>query len=81
MPDEFVDAVLSYVAPQVAAMIELQRVTGMRCGEVTIMRGADINTAGKVWVFTPETHKTAWNGTPTASVSRSEGASRSSSHS
>ncbi|HEX4000818.1 MAG TPA: site-specific integrase [Pirellulales bacterium] len=62
VPDEFVEAVLPFVAPQVAAMIELQQVTGMRSGEVTIMRGADINTAGKVWVYTPQTHKTAWKG-------------------
>lgn len=62
VPDEFVDAVLPYVAPQVAAMIALQRVTGIRSGEVVIMRGADINTAGKVWVYTPTTHRTAWKG-------------------
>lgn len=62
VPDEFVDAVLPHVAPQVAAMIELQRVTGMRSGEVTIMRGADISTTGRVWVFTPQTHKTAYRG-------------------
>ena len=30
VPDAFVDAVLPFVSPQVAAMIELQRVTGMR---------------------------------------------------
>ncbi len=42
VPDAFVDAVLPHVAPQVAAMIQLQRITGMRSGEVTIMRGCDI---------------------------------------
>ncbi len=62
VPELFVDAVLAHVAPQVAAMIDLQRVTGMRSGEVTIMRGADINTAGKVWVYCPESHKSAWRG-------------------
>jgi len=40
----------------------LQRVTGMRSGEVTALRGCDINAAGKVWVFKPERHKTAWHG-------------------
>ena len=62
VPDAFVEAVLPYVSPAVAAMIELQRVTGMRSGEVTILRGCDINMSGKVWVFTPATHKTAWHG-------------------
>ena len=26
------------------------------------MRTSDIDTRGKVWVYTPETHKTAWHG-------------------
>jgi integrase len=43
-------------------MIQLQRVTGMRSGEVTALRGCDINTAGKVWVYEPKLHKTAWRG-------------------
>ncbi len=62
VPDEFVDAVLPHVSPTVAAMIELQRITGMRSGELTIMRGVDINMAGEVWVYTVPTHKTAWRG-------------------
>ncbi|HTQ37819.1 MAG TPA: site-specific integrase, partial [Pirellulales bacterium] len=62
VPDAFVEAVLPYVSPQVAAMIELQRITGMRSGEVTIIRGADINMTGRVWVYTVPTHKTAWRG-------------------
>ena len=62
VPDAFVDAVLAFVSPQVGAMIELQRITGMRSGEVNTMRACDINIAGKVWVYTPEHHKTAWHG-------------------
>jgi integrase len=62
VPDAFVDAVLPHVSRQVAAMIELQRVTGMRSGEVTIMRACDISTNGRVWIYTPERHKTAWHG-------------------
>jgi integrase len=62
VPDAFVDAVLPHVSLQVAAMIELQRITGMRSGEVCIMRAADIKLSGKVWVYTPATHKTAWHG-------------------
>jgi integrase len=62
VPDVFVDAVLPHVSPQVAAMIRLQRLTGMRSGEVNSIRGCDINTGGKVWVYTPTQHKTAWHG-------------------
>jgi integrase len=43
-------------------MIELQRLTGMRPGEVTAMRGGDLNTSGKVWTYEPAQHKTAHHG-------------------
>lgn len=62
VPEQFVDAVMPYVSPQVAAMIDLQRITGMRSGEVVLMRGCDIDTTGKVWIYTLATHKTAWHG-------------------
>lgn len=62
VPEAFVDAIKSKVSPQVWAMIELQRYTGMRPGEVTTMRGCDIDTSGKVWVYTPPQHKTSWRG-------------------
>jgi integrase len=62
VPNVFVDAVLPYISPQVAAMIQLQRITGMRSGEVTIMRACDITMTGRVWVYTLATHKTAWRG-------------------
>ena len=62
VPDAFVDATLPYISAQVKAMVELQRLTGMRSGEVTIMRAADINMAGKVWIYTPAFHKTAYRG-------------------
>jgi integrase len=62
VPDSFVDAVLPYLAPQVKAMIELQRVTGMRSGEVCAMRTCDINAQGNVWTYTPARHKTQYRG-------------------
>lgn len=58
VPDAHVSAVLSRVSPQVATMIQLQALTGMRPGEVVIMRTIDIDTSGKLWVYTPWTHKT-----------------------
>jgi len=62
VPDALVDAVLPYCSPQVVAMIELQRVTGMRSGEVCLMRTADINMSGSVWTYTPGRHKTQYRG-------------------
>ncbi len=60
--DEFVDAVIPHVLPPIAAMIKLQRLTGMRPGEVTIMRPRDLDTTGKLWVYTPAQHKTLYKG-------------------
>lgn len=62
VPDAHVDAVLPFVLPPVRAMIELQRVTGMRPGEVCAMRPSDIDTTGQVWLYRPATHKTAHRG-------------------
>lgn len=42
VPDAFVDAIRPFVSRQVWAMIELQRLTGMRPGEACIMRTGDI---------------------------------------
>jgi hypothetical protein len=60
---------LPHLRPQVAAMVRLQRLTGMRPGEVVIMRGIDLETTGKVWVYRPGSdqgehgaHKTAHRG-------------------
>jgi len=60
--DENVEAILPCVARQVRAMVELQRLTGMRPGEVTIMRTGDLDTSGEVWDYTPGSHKTAHHG-------------------
>jgi integrase len=58
IPDAFVDAVLPRLSRQLAAMIQLQRLTGMRPGEVCIMRTIDVDTSGRVWIYTPESHMT-----------------------
>ena len=51
VPDTFVDAVRPHVAPQVWTMIELQRLTGMRPGEVCQMRTINVDTSGRIWVY------------------------------
>jgi integrase len=62
VPDELVDATLKHVPPAIGAMIQLQRLTGMRPGEVTIMRACDIDTSGPLWIYTPQSHKTEHHG-------------------
>lgn len=58
--DEHVAAVLPQVAPPVAAMIQVQRLTGMRPGEVLIMRSADIDRSTSPWTYRPTKHKNQW---------------------
>jgi len=50
--------VRSYVSPQVWAMIRLQWHSGMRPGEVVIMRTADIEADSAVWFYRPAVFKT-----------------------
>ena len=62
VPDAFVDAIRPHVPPQLWAMVELMRLSGMRPQEVCLMRTIDIDRSGRVWIFTPETHKTEHHG-------------------
>jgi site-specific recombinase XerD len=57
VPDTYVDAVRAHVTAPVWAMIEVQRLTGMRPGEVVQLRAIDLNMSGKVWEFRPADHK------------------------
>jgi integrase len=60
--EEMVMAVKPFVNRQVWAMIELQRLTGMRPGEVVLMRSSDLEMSGDVWTYTPHRHKTEHHG-------------------
>ena len=62
VPEADVEALRAVLAPQVWAMVELQRLSGMRPGEVTIMRTGDIDRSGTVWTYTPGRHKTEHHG-------------------
>lgn len=57
-----VEAVLPHLGRVVAAMVELQRLTGMRPGEVCILRPRDVDTSGAVWTYRPFHHKTEHHG-------------------
>ena len=56
--DEVLEATVAEMPPLIAAMVEVQRLTGTRPGELVIMRPVDIDRGGEVWVYRPSTHKT-----------------------
>ncbi|MHC4452704.1 MAG: tyrosine-type recombinase/integrase [Planctomycetota bacterium] len=62
VPDAAVDAVLPHLSAAVRAMVELQRLTGMRSGEVVQVRSCDIDRPGVVWIYRPAQHKTQHHG-------------------
>lgn len=62
VPDDLVEATLPHVGASVQAMIGLQRMTGMRPGEVVIMRACDLDATGPVWKYVPSSHKTEHRG-------------------
>ena len=55
--DATIAATLPYLPAPVAAMVQAQRLTGCRAGEIVIMRPCDIDRSGKVWCYRPATHK------------------------
>ena len=56
--DEAVERTLPYLTTTVASMVRLQRLTGMRPGEVVLMRAVDIDMSDPAcWVYRPARHK------------------------
>ncbi len=62
VPQAHIDAIEPFVGRQIWAMIQLQLLTAARPGEITKMRPVDIDTGGRLWVYTPMDHKTAHHG-------------------
>lgn len=67
--ESVVEATLPSVRPQIATMARLQLLTGMRPGEVVVMRGIDLDTSEAVWLYRPGSdrgehgaHKNAYRG-------------------
>ncbi|MFM7128373.1 MAG: tyrosine-type recombinase/integrase, partial [bacterium] len=56
--EQELDAVRPTLNPVVRAMVEIQRLTGMRPGEVVGLRTRDIDFNEKIWKFRPASHKT-----------------------
>ncbi|MCC6653327.1 MAG: tyrosine-type recombinase/integrase [Candidatus Eisenbacteria bacterium] len=59
---ERINAIRPYLSAQVWVMVELQRLTGMRPGEVMLMRPCDVDRSADVWEYRPATHKNTWRG-------------------
>jgi integrase len=57
-----VEDTLPVLPPLLADMVRLQLETGMRPGELVIMRAIDIDRAGPVWLYRPAAHKTQHHG-------------------
>ena len=62
VPREVVNATLPHLPAVVADMVQVQLLTGARPGEVCRLCPADLDTSGRVWVWTLERHKTAHHG-------------------
>lgn len=62
MPPADVDAVFEVATPQIAAMIQLQLLGGMRPQDVVQLRPCDIDQTDEVWTYLPQSHKTQWRG-------------------
>ena len=66
-PLDHLDSTLRFCSPRVAAMIQMQLLTGMRSGNLCQIRTADIDTTGgpdggSNWVYRPRHHKTEHHG-------------------
>lgn len=61
-PDSDVDAIEFHTSPIIWAMVQIQRWTGMRPGEVCKLRTIDIDQSGEVWEYRPLRHKTEHHG-------------------
>jgi integrase len=62
VPEEDFWPVVEAASPQIATMLQVQRLAGMRPDEVTIMRPCDLEQAGDLWVYRPDSHKLDWRG-------------------
>lgn len=62
VPDEVVNATLPFLSPTVRAMVQLQRLTGARPGEICAMRTGDIDRSKTPWEYVPRSHKNSYRG-------------------
>ena len=60
--DAVVEATLTQLSSVVSGMVEFQRLTGCRPGEVCLLRPRDVDRTGPVWKYRPRKHKTQHRG-------------------
>jgi len=60
--DITIEVTLRHLPPMVADMVRIQRLTGMRPGELCAMTTADVDCSADVWLYTPQEHKTEHHG-------------------
>jgi integrase len=62
VPRAVVEETLPILRSMLADMVRLQLETGMRPGELVVLRACDIDMVGPVWLYRPSSHKTAHHG-------------------
>ena len=62
VPEGDVARTLPFLPPPVRAIVQLQRLTGCRPGEVVVMRAIDLTMNGPVWTYRPASHKNKHRG-------------------
>lgn len=62
VPDADMEATLSLLPRNLADMVRVERLTGMRPNEVCSMAWESIDTTRTPWVYRPTQHKTQWRG-------------------
>jgi integrase len=60
--DAEIDAALPFMPPPIRTMVQLQRLSGCRPGEICLLRPLDVDRSGDVWCYHPQTHKTQHKG-------------------
>jgi integrase len=62
--DDVVEATLPFLGSVVRDMVQFQRLTGCRPGEVIRIRPCDVDRSDEVWTIQLSEHKTAHHGKP-----------------
>lgn len=58
--DRDINALEAHVLPEIWAMMQVQRLSGMRPSEVCNLQGKHIRRESDVWTYEPDQHKNAW---------------------
>ncbi|QDU23595.1 tyrosine-type recombinase/integrase [Urbifossiella limnaea] len=56
-PEAAYRAALPHMTPTLRAMVQVQRLAGLRPCEVRLLTPADLDTSGELWIYAPAEHK------------------------